>query len=161
MAVTFNNCEIEMDDNAFQSCGIVSLAINGSETILGKEAFAYCEDLTDVVFGANHVEMGSYAFYDCTALTNVSIAADSTDNNLEIVIDDNAFQSCAAQNVVIGCGNVKLGDEAFAYSEKLVSVELKGDALTVGRDAFYDCPDELVIMYKGVKYNKQSIEDAK
>lgn len=86
MAVTLNNCEINMDDNAFQSCGMVSLAINGSDTVLGKEAFAYCEDLTDVVFGANNVEVGSYAFYDC--------------------------------------------------------------------------PDELAILYKGVKYNKQSIEEA-
>ena len=160
MAVTFDNCRIDMDDNAFQSCGIISLAINSSDTVLGKETFAYCEDLTDVVFGSNNVKIGSYAFYDCTALTNVSIAAESTDDNLEIVIDDSAFQSCAVQNVEIGRGNVELGDEAFAYSEKLVSVEFKGDALKVGKDAFYDCPDELAIMYKGVKYNKQSIEDA-
>ena len=27
-------------------------------------------------------------------------------------------------------------------------------------DAFYDYLDELTILYKGVKYNKQSIEDA-
>lgn len=160
MAVAFNNCGIEIDDNAFQSCGIVSLEINESDTVLGKEAFAYCEDLTDVVFGANNVEIGTYAFYDCSALMNVSIAAESTDNDLEIVIDDSAFQSCAVQNVVIGCGNVKMGDEAFAYSEKLISVEFKGNALKAGSDAFYDCPDELVILYKGMKYNKQSIEDA-
>ena len=160
MTVTFNNCGIDMDDNAFQSCGIVSLAINGSDTVFGKEAFAYCEDLTDVVFGANNVEIGSYAFYDCTALTNVTIAAESTDDNLEIIIDDSAFQSCAVQNVVIGCGNVELGKEAFAYCEELSGVEFKGNALKVGRDAFYDCPDELAILYKGVKYNKQNIEDA-
>ena len=160
MAVTFDNCGIDMDDNAFQSCGIVSLAINGSDTVLGKEAFAYCEDLADVVFGANNLEIGSYAFYDCTALTNVSIAAESADDNLEIIIDDSAFQSCAVQNVIIGCGNVKLGKEAFAYCEALSGVEFKGSALKVGSDAFYDCPDELTILYKGVKYNKQSIEDA-
>lgn len=160
MAVTFDNCGIEMDDNAFQSCGIASLVINGSEAVLGKETFAYCEDLTDVAFGSNNIEIGSYAFYDCTALTNVSIAAESTDDNLEIIIDDSAFQSCAVQNVVVGCGNVKLGKDAFAYCEALSSAEFKGSALKVGKDAFYDCPDELAILYKGVKYNKQSIEDA-
>ena len=160
MAVTFDNCGIDMDDNAFQSCGIVSLAINGSDTVLGKEAFAYCEDLADVVFGANNLEIGSYAFYDCTALTNVSIAAESADDNLEIIIDDSAFQSCAVQNVIIGCGNVKLGKEAFAYCEALSGVEFKGSDLKVGSDAFYDCLDELTILYKGVKYNKQSIEGA-
>ena len=110
------------------------------------------------MFGANNLEIGSYAFYDCTALTNVSIAAESADDNLEIIIDDSAFQSCAVQNVIIGCGNVKLGKEAFAYCEALSGVEFKGSALKVGSDAFYDCPDELTILYKGVKYNKQSIE---
>lgn len=112
------------------------------------------------MLGSNNVEIGSYAFYDCSALTNVSIAADSTDNDLEIVIDDSAFQSCEVQNVVIGCGNVKLGKDAFAYCEELSSAEFKGNALKVGKDAFYDCPDELTILYKGVKYNKQSVEDA-
>lgn len=160
MTVTFNNCGIDMDDNAFQSCGIISLAVNGSDIVLGKETFAYCEDLTDVAFGANNVEIGSYSFYDCTALTNVSIAAESTDDNLEIIIDDSAFQSCAVQNVVVGRGNVKLGKEAFAYSEALLDVEFKGNTLKVGNDAFYDCPDELTILYKGVNYNKKSIEDA-
>lgn len=160
MAVTFNSCGIDMDDNAFQSCGIVSLSINDSETVLGKETFAYCEDLTDVVFGANNVEIGAYSFYDCTALTNVSIATESTNDNLEIIIDDSAFQSCAVQNVIVGRGNIKLGKEAFAYSEALVGVEFEGNTLKVGNDAFYDCPDELVILYKGVIYNKKSIEDA-
>ncbi len=160
MAVTFDNCGIEMDDKAFKSCGIVSLVINGSEVVLGEETFAYCEDLTEVVFGTNNVEIGSYAFYDCSALTNVSIAVDSMDNNLKIDIDDSAFQSCAVQNVVVGCGNIKLGKKAFAYCKALSSVEFKGSGLKVGKYAFYDCQDELLILYKGVKYNKQSIEDA-
>lgn len=160
MAVTFDNCGIEMDDKAFKSCGIVSLVINGSEVVLGEETFAYCEDLTEVVFGTNNVEIGSYAFYDCSTLTNVSIAVDSMDNNLKIDIDDSAFQSCAVQNVVVGCGNIKLGKKAFAYCKALSSVEFKGSGLKVGKYAFYDCQDELLILYKGVKYNKQSIEDA-
>ena len=49
---------------------------------------------------------------------------------------------------------------AFAYCEALSGVEFKGSALKVGSDAFYDYLDELTILYKGVKYNKQSIEDA-
>ena len=54
----------------------------------------------------------------------------------------------------------KLGKEAFAYCEALSGVEFKGSDLKVGSDAFYDCLDELTILYKGVKYNKQSIEGA-
>ena len=99
--VTFTDCDLDMDDKAFQCCGLLTLNISGSDTIMGEKTFSYCEDLTDVVIGANSIEIGTYSFYDCTALVNVSIAAESEDDALEIVIEDKAFQCCSAQNVVI------------------------------------------------------------
>lgn len=159
--VTFTGCDLDMDDKAFQCSGLVTLNISGSDTIMGENTFSYCEDLTDVVIGANNIEIGTYSFYDCTSLVNVSIAADSEDDNLELFIDDEAFQSCSVQNVVIGRGNIELGDNAFSYCEDLVSVEIKGTLSDIGDYAFYDCPAELVISYNGGSYNKESIENAK
>lgn len=159
--VTFTGCDLDMDDKAFQCCGLVTLNISGSDTVMGENTFSYCEDLTDVVIGANNIEIGTYSFYDCTSLVNVSIAADSEDDNLELFIDDEAFQSCSVQNVVIGRGNIELGDNAFSYCEDLVSVEIKGTLSDIGDYAFYDCPAELVISYNGGSYNKESIENAK
>lgn len=143
------------------SCGLITLNITESDTVMGENSFSYCEDLTDVVIGANNIEIGTYSFYDCTSLVNVSIAADSEDDNLELFIDDEAFQSCSVQNVVIGRGKVEIGDSAFSYCEDLVSVEIKGTLSDIGDYAFYDCPAELVINYNGGSYNKESIEDAK
>lgn len=91
----------------------------------------------------------------------ILVAADSEDDNLELFIDDEAFQSCSVQNVVIGRGKVEIGDNAFSYCEDLVSVEIKGTLSDIGDYAFYDCPAELVISYNGGSYNKESIEDAK
>lgn len=159
--VTFTGCDLDMDDKAFQCCGLVTLNISGSDTVMGENTFSYCEDLTDVVIGANNIEIGTYSFYDCTALVNVSIAAESEDDGLEIIIDDKAFQCCSAQNVVIGRGNIELGDNAFSYCEDLVSVDIKGVLSDIGDYAFYDCPAELVIIYNGSTYNKESIENAK
>ena len=159
--VTFSNCGLDIDDKAFQSCGITALNISGSETVMGENAFSYCEDLTDVIIGIGNAEIGTYSFYDCTSLENVSIAADSEDDSLSLVIDDKAFQSCSVQNVVIGRGNVELGDNAFSYCEDLVSVDIKGVLSDIGDYVFYDCPAELVISYNGGSYNKESIEDAK
>ena len=159
--VTFTGCDLDMDDKAFQCCGLVTLNISGSDTVMGENTFSYCEDLTDVVIGANNIEIGTYSFYDCTALVNVSIAADSEDDNLELFIDDEAFQSCSVQNVVIGRGKVEIGDNAFSYCEDLVSVEIKGVLSDIGDYAFYDRPAELIISYNGGSYNKKSIEDAK
>ena len=91
----------------------------------------------------------------------MSIAADSEDDSLSLVIDDKAFQSCSVQNVVIGRGNVELGDNAFSYCEDLVSVEIRGVLSDIGDYVFYECPAELVISYNGGSYNKESIEDVK
>lgn len=122
--VTFTNCGLDIDDKAFQSCGLTTINISGSETVMGDNAFSYCEDLTDIIIGAGNTEIGTYSFYDCASLVNVSIAADSEDDNLVLVIDDKAFQSCSVQNVVIGRGNVELGDNAFSYCEDLVNVDI-------------------------------------
>ena len=135
--------------------------MKASETIMGDNAFSYCEDLTDVIIGVGNTEIGTYSFYDCTSLENVSIAEDSEDDSLVLVIDDKAFQSCSVQNVVIGRGNVELGDNAFSYCEDLVSVEIRGVLSDSGDYVFYECPAELVISYNGGTYNKESIEDVK
>lgn len=159
--VTFVDCKLDIDDKAFQCCSLVTLNISGSETIIGNNAFSYCEDLTDVIIGAGSVELGEYCFYDCTSLVNVSIAADSQDDSIEIVIDDKAFQSCSVQNVVIGKGNIEIGDSAFSYCDELVSVEIKGTLSDIGEYVFYDCQEKLIITYDGGIYNKESIEDVR
>ncbi|MGN0395717.1 MAG: leucine-rich repeat domain-containing protein [Coprococcus sp.] len=159
--VTFTNCGLDIDDRAFQSCDLTTLNISGGETVMEDNAFSYCEDLTDVTIGVGNTEIGKYSFYDCTSLVNVSIAADSEDDSLELVIADTAFQSCSVQNVVIGRGNVKLGDNAFSYCKDLMSVDIKGVLSDIGDYVFYDCPAELVISYNGATYNKESIENVK
>lgn len=159
--VTFADCNLDMEDKAFQSSCLVILTITGCETVMGENAFSYCEDLTDVTVSANNTEIGSYSFYDCSDLANVSIAADSEDDSITILLDDKAFQSSGVQNVIIGRGSVELGDNAFSYCENLTSVEFKGSSLKVGDYAFYDCPAELVINFNGSAYNKESIENVK
>ena len=161
MAVSFNDCKLELGSKSFQSCDMITLTISGSDTVIGENAFSYCDDLTDVVIGENKTEIKKYAFYDCKSLANVSIAADSKDDDIEINIKDNAFQTCGVQKVVIGRGKIKLGNNTFSYCENLESVEIKGSSLKVGKYVFYDCPAELSISYNGSNYNKESIEKVK
>ncbi len=161
MTVTIEKGTVEMDDKAFQSCAIVSLNVSGTELVMGENTFFYCEDLSDVMIGANNTEIGTYSFYDCTSLTNVSIAAGSEDDGIKLIIDDKAFQNCAVQNVVIGRGDIEIGDNAFSYFEDLLSVDIKGTLSDIGDYAFYDCPAELAITYNGASYNKESIENVK
>ena len=159
--ISFLNCSLEVDDKAFQCCGAVTLNISGSETVLGENTFSYCEDLTDVFIGANNIEIGTYSFYDCSSLVNVSIASDSEDDALNLIIKDKAFQCSTVQDVVIGRGNVEIEENAFSYCKELMNVEIKGVLTDVGKYAFYDCPDELIINYDGSSYNKDNIMNAK
>ena len=161
MNVTIKNCNGILGKKGFQSSGIKDLTISGCSFEFGENAFSYCDDLTDVVIGENKTEIKKYAFYDCKSLANVSIAADSKDDDIEINIKDNAFQTCGVQKVVIGRGKIKLGDNTFSYCENLESVEIKGSSLKVGKYVFYDCPAELSISYNGSNYNKESIEKVK
>lgn len=161
MAVSFTDCKLDLGSKSFQSCDMITLMISDSDTVIGENAFSYCDDLTDVVLGENKTEIKKYAFYDCKSLANVSIAADSKDDDIEINIKDKAFQTCGVQKVVIGRGKIKLGDNAFSYCENLESVEIKGSSLKVGKYVFYDCPAELSISYNGSNYNKESIEKVK
>lgn len=158
-AIVFKDCSLDIADEAFQSCHALTLEIKGSETKMGENTFSYCKELTDVIIGANNTEIGSYSFYDCTDLVNVFIAEDSNDDAIVIQLDDNAFQSSSVQNVVIGKGQVEIGENAFSYCEELKNVEFKGNSLDVGEYAFYECPAELSIHFNGEHYNKESIEE--
>lgn len=37
--------------------------MKASETIMGDNAFSYCEDLADVIIGVGNTEIGTYSFY--------------------------------------------------------------------------------------------------
>lgn len=142
-------------------CGLTALNISEGEMVMGDYAFAYCEDLKDLIIGVGNMKIGKYSFYQCTSLENVSLAAESEDDSLAILIEDKAFQSSSVQKVIIGKGKVELGDNAFSYCEDLVSVEIKGKISDIGDYVFYECPAKLVISYNGGSYNKESIEEIK
>lgn len=160
MQIVLENNVIDMEENAFQSCGAISLNVQGPDIKLSKAAFEYCEDLEDVTLdGENTIEVETYAFYGCEALTDISLAVESGKDETKIVIDDMAFQSCAVVNLMIGKGNVEMGKDCFSNCDKLTSVDIKGVISSVGKYAFYGCSEEMVITYNGSTYNKDTIED--
>ncbi len=150
---------------------------DGSVEILGKYAFAYCTNLTDIripdnitcieegafraceklksiAFGANSqlTNIGDFAFYRCEKLSSVTIPDSVTG------IGKSAFAQCyKLSSVTIGNGVTSLGDSAFSYCSALTSVTIPGTVNTIEGGCF-SCCEKLtnLTIQNGVKYIEHS-----
>ena len=84
-----DNCNaIIQTNNNTLIAGCKTTVIPSSVTGIGNYAFAYCENLSDIVIGDNITSIGPYAFSGCIELRNVTIP------NSVISIGDCAFRRC-------------------------------------------------------------------
>lgn len=107
--------------------------IPDSVKTIGAEAFRGA-DITGVTIPSGVQEIGSFAFYDCEALTAVDIPGSVS------LIGDSAFSGCTAlKSLTLHEGLQTLGESAFRNCEALTSVVLP-EGLTECMDCvFYDC----------------------
>lgn len=83
--------------------------ITYSVTSIGSYAFYNCSGLTEVTIPNSVTSIGSYAFYDCSGLTEVTIPNSVTS------IGDYAFYECPLYSVTIGSGVLSIGEDSFGY----------------------------------------------
>lgn len=134
--VDMTNCEIVLEDYAFQYSSLDSLTISGSKLEAGKSAFSSCDDLKSVTIDCDLVTLDEYAFFSCEDLINVSFREKATEN-IEINIDDYVFQYCKKlETVTIGNGTVEMGKYVFT-----------------------GCADGLKISKDGSTYTAESVKD--
>jgi len=76
--------------------------IPDSVTVISPEAFAYCQELTEIVIPKNVDEIAPSTFLDCRELTKVyyqDSSGDKTFSNSKITkLGDHAFDSCVKLN---------------------------------------------------------------
>ena len=78
--------------------------------------------------------IGSYAFYYCSSLTNITIPDSVTR------IGNAAFQNCSSlQSVTIGSGVTSIEDYAFQYCSSLTSVTIGSGVKSIQRWIFDGC----------------------
>jgi hypothetical protein len=86
-----NNLPVtSIGDEAFAGTSVTSVAMPGSVTNIGEDAFDYCFYMTSVTIGDNVASIGDGAFYDCTSLTSVTVPKSVTS------IGDQTFEGCTS-----------------------------------------------------------------
>ena len=120
--------DIKPDDLINTVCTVV---VENGVTIISKEAFQYCQELTDVTLADSISKIGTSAFYKCSSLERIEIPGNVTE------IGKSAFNLCSSLiKIVIPDGVSVIEPYTFYGCEKLSSVTLPSNVITIGGYAF-------------------------
>lgn len=105
-------------------------------TGIGKWAFYGCSALTEVIIPQSVTSIGDSAFAGCHNLDSVTI------NDAATSIGNRAFTECPLTTTLsLGKKITTIGDDAFYYCIELESVTIPQSVTSIGNDAFGQCHD--------------------
>ena len=114
----------------------VNLDLSGTTGLnkLPSYAFFECSNLTSVTIPDCVTEIGESAFSSCYRLESVTIPDNVT------TISDHAFENCSSStSVTIGDSVTYIGNYAFSFCRNLTSVTIPDNVTTLGDYAFENC----------------------
>lgn len=121
-------------DFAFNQCSLQSVQLSKSIKKIGKNAFAYCRNLTDVTIPDNITEFGELAFAGCSSLKSINLPNTITKLPMAFI----AFCT-QLEEVVIPNSVKKMGDMFFMSCEHLKSIKLPKNLTYIPSQSFYGC----------------------
>ena len=103
-------------------------------TSIGQGAFAYCDNLTEIIIPEGVTSIGEGAFRDCSNLTNITTPESVTS------IGDSSFGGCSSlTSIIIPKGVTSIGYNAFGGCSSLTSIIIPKGVTSIGYYAFRDC----------------------
>lgn len=158
---TVPNGVTNIESEGFHLCtNLTAIIISDSVKTIGTAAFSECAALTNMTIGTNITQIPNSAFAFCEGLTAVSIPANVTS------IGSGAFASCTKlTDISIGNGVTNIGSDAFWACGGLVNITIPDNVISIGREAFSFCQHlvsitfgtHLVSMGESVFENCQSL----
>ena len=142
---------VEMSDNvtsigdyAFGGCeSLTSIEIPDGVTSIGRYAFNGCIDLTGIEIPDSVTSIEDGAFRGCVGLKSIVVGQGNTEytspgNNCIIEKSSNTLlRGC--DSTVIPNSVTSIGDYAFSYCTKMVSIKIPNGVTSIGDYAFEGC----------------------
>lgn len=142
---------------AFAGTGFTKVIIPEGVSRIEKEAFSFCENLSEIEFSNNVTAIGNGAFKN-TKLSSVKIPDKVTmigesafegistlrkvifPKETRFTIEDRAFAYAGFTEVTLPGNCTKVGADAFAddYNSELSVVKIENDSMIIGKNAFPD-----------------------
>ena len=125
-----------IEKETFRGCiNLTRVIFNSNLTIIKERAFCNCSSLIEVIIPDSVIRIGDYAFYSCTNLSNITIG------NSVRTIGESAFRECTALNYIsIPNSVIHIYDLAFAGCINLTDVTFPEDSLTsIEQSLFLGC----------------------
>ncbi|MBP3299645.1 MAG: leucine-rich repeat domain-containing protein [Muribaculaceae bacterium] len=105
--ITLGNKLIALQEEAFSSTSITSLALPESLEILGIRAFNDCRSLKEIVVPGKVTDVGNYCFFGCQVIESITLG-----KNVRY-IGEYAFRNCPALTSLICKGSVPPSHDDF------------------------------------------------
>ncbi len=136
--VTFlgeGNGTVTLGVSIFQNCtSLKTVKLTDRITEIPNSAFWNCKALTDITLPANATAIGDSAFMNCENLASVTF------NDGLQTIEYRAFYECYdLKEVVLPDSVTDIGDAAFYSCRALTSVTMGNNVKTIGSSAFNSC----------------------
>ncbi len=161
----FNGCsssyislmmEMDISENA---SGINSLTVTGENVKIGGFAFAYCIELSDIVFdGVTYIDDG--AFMLCLGIENLDLSeveyigssafSGCSGKYFAFEIGDESFNELGLKTVKFGAEGTVIADMAFSMCMDLTTVDFTG-VVEVNESAFSYCTELSSVVLENVE----------
>lgn len=138
----------DCNESAIGEVVIPSIFNGKSVTVIEENAFMNCMNITAVTIPDTIVEIGYYAFYNCTGLREVhitdiakwcQIAFNYEASNPLLYAGDLYLNDELVVDLVIPDGVASITEYAFYYCKSIVSVTIPESVAFIRKTAFYGC----------------------
>lgn len=159
---------LSISDYAFSESKITAININEQLNNIGKYAFEYCYDLTELDLPDSVLTMGKGALYFCKSLEKLHLPASLTvipeaacsmcqkltqiniPESVEEIGNSAFWNTGLNKDIYLGNSVKRIGDEAFAWTE-IRKVEITGSLEYLGQGALDIDSGKITICFYGEK----------